>query len=348
MNATEEILKNYLITFHKVYFETLDSYIPREKLPFFYRSYFRQNSIIGYISTQFGIGFEYINNKFSTLEIIRSSSRIEDLFLNTSSNIKKLQVGIKIAANNVTISGITFSGVYPFQLTVDHASLRLMNTKFTVNGWSRTILYAELYANRNRNYWTEIQAASRAKDEVFLTLVDLNKSEQHSISINKYLNEFKEKFVLVLGDYSPEGKIRLKKIKDLLAPLGYMPILVDEIPDNLNYDLQQKVVAIGSVARFIVVDDSSKSGHLVEYKLVESNRWITIILRSIGSDNSFMTKGASNYSKVILEKEYTIDNISNIIKEASSWAENKFEELRINGIKSYPWRNDINNTGNGA
>ncbi|MBI2999183.1 MAG: hypothetical protein HYY46_12185 [Deltaproteobacteria bacterium] len=126
----------------------------------------------------------------------------------------------------------------------------------------------------------------RAKDEVLLALVHLRESEKRSIPLSQYLSNYKEKTVLVLGDYGNEGRKRLEEIKGALVQLGYAPLLLDEIPDDLHYDLQQKAVAVGSVARFVVIDDSSKSGHLVEYSHGQINRWILIILRLDSSDGS--------------------------------------------------------------
>jgi len=138
------------------------------------------------------------------------------------------------------------------------------------------------------------------------------------------------------------------EIKTSLEGIGYSPILLDEVPDDFHYSLPQKAVAIGSVVRFVVVDDSSKSGHLVEYSHAVNNRWVSIVLRYEGSDGSFMTRGESNYSKVVSEWDYNQATMGEIIESAVQWAEGTISSLKKAGRKTYPWRDTNRVTKNGA
>jgi len=116
---------------------------------------------------------------------------------------------------------------------------------------------------------------------------------------------------------------------------------LDEIPDDLHYNLEQKAVAIGSVARFVVFDDSSKSGHLVELVHSKINDWLTVILRLEGSKGSFMTRGASSYSRVIRESTYSFANLPEVLSESVQWAEKTIIELELAGMRMYPWRTEL-------
>ena len=98
---------------------------------------------------------------------------------------------------------------------------------------------------------------------------------------------------------------RLSHISSTLRQLGYEPLLVKDVPDIPAYDIPQKVVAVGTIARFVVIDDSSKSGHLAEVEICRRNDWVTILLRAGGRGGSWMTAGASHLSSVVLEKDYT-------------------------------------------
>jgi hypothetical protein len=80
--------------------------------------------------------------------------------------------------------------------------------------------------------------------------------------------------------------------------IGYKPLLIKDIPDFEHYGLQQKLVAIAGMSRFIVIDDSNPSGHLIELEICRLNRWVTIVLRVHGCPSSWMTAGISLSSTV--------------------------------------------------
>ena len=143
---------------------------------------------------------------------------------------------------------------------------------------------------------------------------------------------------MVLGDYGKEGLKRLNIISEILNEIGYEPLLVKNIPDNVYQDLSQKVVAIGSIVRFVIVDDSSKSGHLMEIDICKQNNWVTILLRAEGGNSSWMSAGVSQHSKVVLEKSYSLSNPKPAITEAVGWAEYKLNELKTRFGDIYPWR----------
>jgi hypothetical protein len=112
---------------------------------------------------------------------------------------------------------------------------------------------AEIFGNRTADFWSQENAISRAKDEILLALSDLAQAKSLCVELGDYISRFKEKTVLILGDYNQPGKGRLISIRQTLNALGYNPVLLDEIPDDLHYNLQQKAVAIGSVSRFVIM-----------------------------------------------------------------------------------------------
>ena len=97
-------------------------------------------------------------------------------------------------------------------------------------------------------------------------------------------------------------------------------------------------MAVGAVSRFIVVDDSSKSGHLLEIQLCDQNRWVTVLLHADGLSGSWMTAGLSHTSGVILEQAYSPTDLEATLIDASSWAEKKLQELQVKFENTYPWR----------
>lgn len=100
----------------------------------------------------------------------------------------------------------------------------------------------------------------------------------------------------------------------------------------------QKASTIGGLARFVVIDDSTKSGHLAEVQLSQNHNWITVLLRRDGKGASWVTAGVSSLSNVILEQSYDESNPHEGIDTAIRWAEDKIVELDRKFNEAYPWR----------
>ena len=118
-------------------------------------------------------------------------------------------------------------------------------------------------------------------------------------SITDYITESKDHLVLVLGSFS-EGSMRLNQIRSSLAARGYHAIRLDDVVDHLDHSLTQKFMAIASVARFLVFDDSEPSGHLVELPQAVQANWVTVVLRRAGHHSSYMTSGIQMTSTVVI------------------------------------------------
>lgn len=56
----------------------------------------------------------------------------------------------------------------------------------------------------------------------------------------------------------------MDRLKDLLFDLGYQAILLDEFPDPEDYSLDQKMMFLASLCRFVVCVDSRPAGHYSE------------------------------------------------------------------------------------
>lgn len=247
---------------------------------------------------------------------------------------------LAIGAREAGVTGIALEGGFPFRLTRERASVRFQNVRFSVRqlGWQRDVVLANIYGDRSAQRWSIANAIQQANDELLLAILDVQGSNSQSVPLPQYLSEFKKKHVLVLGDYSDEGEARLQAIAAALRELGYVPVLVKDIPEEPHYDLQQKVVTVGSTMRFVVVDDSSKSGHILEIGRIQDNRWIAIILRLADSHGTFMTRGLSETSRGIVEESYTPDTLKEVLQRSTEWAEGRIAELKQGYENIYPWR----------
>jgi hypothetical protein len=252
---------------------------------------------------------------------------------------------LAVEGHDVGIMYLTLEGGFPFRLTSRDASIRFVDVGFRVAPWNRIVRLAEIFADRTAAFWAPVNAAMRgvqaARAEADVATLDLEASDRIGVSLSQYIRDFKAKTVLVLGDYHNEGAERLELIKAALMRFGYQPVLAKDVPELPHHDLQQKVVAIASVARFIVIDDSSVSGHLVEFPLVQSNRWVALVLRLSGSTGTFMTHGASLTSAVIRESSYDKRSLDSELLSGIQWAEQKLKELERDLGGTYPWRSEV-------
>ena len=338
MNVTENELENYIDVFQATLIETANRFIPTHHRKNLLHLSLLPAAITGYISTQFGVAIEYEPSENTSIQIYRGSARVEDLLVQAPRAIRKTGPVIEIAGHHISFYDCPISGAFPFRLTNQEASVIFSNASFTVGNWKRSVHYAEVFGNRLSNNWSAEEAIKRSKDEILAALVDINNAERKRLSITDYINTFKEKMVLLLGDYDENGIKRLERIKNSLIEKGYEPILVKDIPDNPYQDLRQKVSAVGHIARFVIVDDSSKSGHLAELQLCEQNNWVTVVLRAGDKGSSWMTAGIAKFSNVILEHPYDPDAPKTAVDFGCTWAENKLDELERAFDTLYPWR----------
>ena len=344
MNLTEDALRDYIGVFHETLDATANQFLPAEHRGSLLHASLLPARIVGYVSTQIGAGIEYTPAAHTVIEIVRGSSRVEDLFVQAPPRTRSLDPMFRIPEgqggflDTGGVFHITLEGGFPFRLSGPNAAFRFGKVAFKIGSWQRQVEFAEIFGNRTTEFWSKDKAVARAKDEVLAALAQTKRAEFRHLSLPEYIAKFKERTVLLLGDYDDAGLERLQNMATALSSLGYDPILIKDVPDQPVQDLPQKVATIGSLARFIVVDDSTKSGHLAEVQLCRLHNWITLLLRQGGKGASWMTAGASITSNVILEQEYDEANSDASIAKAIQWAEAKISELarRFDGV--FPWR----------
>lgn len=344
MNVTEDEMQQYISLFHETLEATANHFLPAEHRRSVLHSSLVPAQIIGYVSTQFGAGIEYKPADRTEIKIVRGSARVEDLFVQAPHRIQEIgplirvQEGASTYHNTGGIFRLTLAGGFPFRLAGLNAGFRVGDARFKFGDWQREVVFAEIFGNRTQEFWSREQAISRAKDEVLAALAQTKRAEERHLSLPEYIARFKEKSVLLLGDYDEDGTGRLRRLATVLSERGYDPILIKDVPDLPAQDLSQKVATIGSLARFVIVDDSTKSGHLLEVQLCHNYNWITVLLRQGGIGASWMTAGASFTSNVILEQGYDEADPDKAVELAIQWAEAKINELQRKFDAIFPWR----------
>ncbi len=340
MNATNEAVTRYVETLHATLYEVSKHFFSPEQCKKLIHNSLLPARITCYISTQFGVGFEYSAAPETKIRTVSGSARVEDLFVQAPRRLRNVGPMVQIDASDVSFEEATLTGAFPFRLGYEQASVTFWKVRFAefALGWKREVEYAEIYGDRRASRWSIEAAQSRAKDEVLAALLVVSRAEKAKKNLHEYVSSSREKTVLVLGAYDADGEKRLRLITVALKELGYEPVLIKDIPDFETYDLSQKVVAIGVMSRFIVIDDTSASGHLTEFELCRSNRWVTVIMRADGKGSSWMTAGASISSKVILEASYDSANPKPAIAEVTKWAEKCLKDLGKEYSRVYPWK----------
>ncbi len=344
MNVTADGFKAYLDEFHSTLESTAAQYLPSDKVRLLSHLSFGPCPIRGYVSTQFGVAWEYLPGSSQSLEIVSGSRRVEDLFLDRPGRLERGFAGrgpaimLRDGANRCTLQGTSISNEpNPFRLGGSDTHLTLIDCHFNALGWVRNVVGGELYGNRTQSFWTQALAVGRAKDQVLAALTEYHRANAHRLPIDEYVNGRKQRSVLVLGDYSRDGLARLDSICGCLNELGYEPFMVKDVEDIFGSDLQQKVRILGGLARFVLIDDSSQSGHLTEVPIAQENRWVTVLLHADGAHGSWMTAGLANTSRVIREQDYDPSAPREGIDLAMGWAETQIKDLDSQYKFLYPW-----------
>lgn len=111
MNVKNEMLYRYIEVFNETFLSTGRRFLPEEILKSLHRYPLIQGGITGYISTQFGVGIEYLGKQSSGIKVINSTSRIEDFFLQAPSRVRKLPgTAIRIGGGSYILERVTTQG----------------------------------------------------------------------------------------------------------------------------------------------------------------------------------------------------------------------------------------------
>jgi hypothetical protein len=146
--------------------------------------------------------------------------------------------------------------------------------------------------------------------------------------------------VLILGSFSDAGRERLRIIRLALEKDGLTGVKLDDFADIHQQSLFEKMLMFGSVAGFIVCDESLASGHLIELKACSDIGFVTVILRNQGKPVTWMNADIAEERTYL--KIFSYDSHSDLetaVGEAVKWAQRKVTERAEYYNGKYPWRN---------
>lgn len=341
MNVTAGQFRAYLEAFHRTYRSKVTEVIPDRSRSALWRWQALSGAkIAGYVSTTHGLGYEYVSGEAGAIDVVHGSPRIEARLFGCSP--KDLDnngnVAVFLSGRDFKMVSCGADGRLPVKLDGHEASATLVDVTWVFRGRTGRLPYAEMQVERSTHALSSERAVERAMDEVLRAAIDVMAMTQLRMSLGDYLQRFKKGHVLLLGDFGHEGRLRLEDIKSTLGRLGYFAFTLDEVQEPSSYDLRHKVTAVASVCRFVVIDDSAKSGQAAEIPIVEAVRATTVVLRRVGSESTFVTRGLGATSKIIREYNYESGTLDQVLVTAVGWAENTIADLEREYSRTYPWR----------
>ena len=336
-NVTEAQLRKYLEVFFGHLEEMADQHLPDQSHQLFHTSHLPA-TITGYVSTQYGVGYEMRRASVTSIEVRRGSSRVEDLVWRGAP--KRTPPAIVIRdSHRILIQRATFSDLIPVRLAGDSDDISLVDVTCEFrSGYRRALDFLWLSSRRNSELWTPERAVSRAAAEVLRAMAEIQLARRAKISIAEFVANHKQRTVLLLGSYDPEGLVRLQRIADSLTRVGYQPFLVSDIADHPAQSLLQKVTMLGHLARFVVFDDTEPSGHLVELSAALANGWPILAMQGHGRPTTAMLVEAPTFHPMYHAIAYDPASPSAAIQEAMPWIEGKLRAVTHEFNGAYPWR----------
>jgi len=296
---------------------------------------------IGYESSTFGAGYEWRLGD-GDWEVRRGSEPVNRLFAPFHNGTPSKKYGINIEAGGVLIhhghigegasltvgdKGAAFvwrsrlEGNSVVHLLGEGADLVISESDIGSGFGRRFVNLVHLQGSNSAERWGAAAGAAAAQNALLRSQVEILLDR----AAHQPFQHLAKNSVLLLGDFSAEGRERLSLIEREVARLGWTPVYADQFDDIPSQDYRSKVLTLASICRFVVVDDSSRAGQLTEVPLVELARTPAAILRLEGSQSSVMTRGIGLPFGVIRAYEYSTTTLADVVETATREAEKQVQ-----------------------
>lgn len=150
----------------------------------------------------------------------------------------------------------------------------------------------------------------------------------------------RENAVLLIGSYQGKNRELLSKIAEILFNKGYRGLILDEFPDIPDNSLEQKLLFLCAISKFVLCIDTSPAGHYVELSICARFGIITALLTNSddGKESTAMLydlKVRNRFAEVFI---FDQDDIKETIDKVLSWASGACAEKRTFYDSIYNWR----------
>jgi hypothetical protein len=277
VHVTGDDLRAYIEVFHQSLHAAALQYLPPSHESILLRhTSMLPSRISAYVSSQFGLAIEYEPAATTSIQVHTGPDRVEDLLLRTPGWVREVAPMFTIDGPNYSLRKRPLTRGYPFRLTSERAALTLEEVSIQLGPWKRFIAYAEVHGRLEGGDWTVEKAHSRARSEVLLGLVRLRQAAARQLSVTKYLEQFQEKIVLLLGEENEAGRARLARMSESLRSFGYEPLCLADIPGQPAQTMLESIATLAAEARFVLVDESRAAQARLD--LCRDHGWLAVPL----------------------------------------------------------------------
>jgi hypothetical protein len=205
---------------------------------------------------------------------------------------------------------------------------------------SDIIVHDPVFAVLTRQHRTALRRAaiieSGLQRELLTDLILMPNAPQFSGRESVEFAAGKRTRVLVLGPDTKNIRL-LRTIQDCLLLEGYRGILVKEEMDIRQESNEEKVVRLAASCRFVVIELTTPAGQIDELSLLARLRHTISVLHRKGKQATWMQ---SDYSIDYPVKyfPYERSTLSDCVRIACRWAEDRIAAKEIELSKMYPWQ----------
>lgn len=339
-NVNETEFEAYLSTFFARLTDLAERFVPEYANQLFHTGQLPA-LITGFVSTQYGVGYEMQRASSTSIRIKRGSARIEDLVWADAPSSMRAVLPALVFSNSThgLIKDSEFVNALPVRLKGVSDEITLVNVLCSSDwGYRRRVEFLRLSGRREAEFWTPERAATRAAEEVLSASAEIQLARRRSTTIEEFVAVHKEHSVLVLGSYDEPGRERLAKLSEAMRREGYEPFLASDVVDEPSLSLQQKVTLLAHLARFVVIDDTDPSGHVVEMKIAFDNNLHTIVLQGTGHPSSSMLAEMPILKSNFKAFPYDPYDPGDVVVAAVRWVESTMTDVTGAYNSLYPWR----------
>lgn len=152
-------------------------------------------------------------------------------------------------------------------------------------------------------------------------------AKQTTGNIVQTLMKSHQEVVTVFGRDNGKWLKRLRRIQKHVQSMGLRAVLIRDISDQRQQTLEEKAMFWALSSRFVILEDSVPTGHLIELKDLQVNRVTTVVLREKGCGSTYMSAALDVDFRFMHELTYTPGTLHRTVEKAVKWAK-KFVESK--------------------
>jgi len=144
------------------------------------------------------------------------------------------------------------------------------------------------------------------------------------------IGSLKSNTVVILGsDSSSESMNVLNKIGERAKEWGLTPIIIKNIKDTEGQSFTQKAIMYSLLAKFVIIENSKASGHILEFdKVLNLNCIVGVLQEKDKGSTHLLDEYFIRYPFHLHQFVYD-DNFEQKIKETYEWCVNQQKELSV-------------------